>query len=102
MEKTIYFKRGHVDFDLEHFVQSTYLLHVSLLLAKASEVEAGENSERLLWRGGSLEKKPHLVNWVCTLKHRRWLRVRRLDILNKALLGEWSWHLMEKKRCLLE
>ena len=41
-----------------------------------------------LWGGGALERKPHLVNWdtVCMDKRKGGLGVRRLSILNGALL----------------
>ncbi|RVW46228.1 LINE-1 retrotransposable element ORF2 protein [Vitis vinifera] len=46
-----------------------------------------------LWGGGALEKKPHLVNWdtVCMDKRKGGLGVRRLSILNRALLCKWNW-----------
>ena len=46
-----------------------------------------------LWSGGSLEKKPHLVNWktVCTEKKKGGLGLRRFSILNKVLLCKWCW-----------
>ena len=41
---------------------------------------------------GSLEKKPHLVNWatVCTKKKKGGLGLRSLSNLNKVLLCKWS------------
>ena len=46
-----------------------------------------------------MEKIPHLVNWgiVCKGEHNGGLGVKRLDTLNKALLGKWSWHFMEER-----
>ncbi|RVW91675.1 LINE-1 reverse transcriptase-like [Vitis vinifera] len=46
-----------------------------------------------LWGGGALEKKPHLVKWdtVCLDKSKGGLGVRRLSILNRALLCKWNW-----------
>ncbi|RVW15364.1 LINE-1 reverse transcriptase-like [Vitis vinifera] len=46
-----------------------------------------------LWGGGALERKPHLVNWdtVCMDKRKGGLGVRRLSILNRALLCKWNW-----------
>ena len=42
---------------------------------------------------GALDRKPHLVIWdvVCIVRHREGSGVKRLDILNRALLGKWSW-----------
>ena len=44
-----------------------------------------------LWGGGALEKKPHLVKWevVSTEKRQGGLGLRKLNIMNKALLGKW-------------
>ena len=49
-----------------------------------------------------MEHKPHFVNWatVCIAKIGGGLGVRRLDILNRALLGEWNWRYAEERVAL--
>ena len=46
-----------------------------------------------LWRGGNFEGKIHLVNWevVCMDKNKGGLGLRKLALLNKALLSKWIW-----------
>ena len=46
-----------------------------------------------LWEGGSTVRKIHLVNWnsVSQGKDKGGLGIRRLDLLNRALLGKWAW-----------
>ena len=60
-------------------------------------VSVGTRLEKIqiefLWGGGSLEKKPHLVNWmiVCTEKKKGGLSLCGFSNLNKALLCKWCW-----------
>ncbi|RVW60935.1 Golgin candidate 5 [Vitis vinifera] len=44
-------------------------------------------------KGGNMERKAHLVKWeiVCGDKGRGGLGLRRLGLMNKALLGKWIW-----------
>ena len=46
-----------------------------------------------LWGGGNMERKIHLVKWeiVCGDKERGGLGLRKLGLLNRALLSKWIW-----------
>ncbi|RVW74012.1 putative ribonuclease H protein [Vitis vinifera] len=46
-----------------------------------------------LWGGGNMERKIHLVKWeiVCGDRERGGLGLRKLGLLNRALLGKWIW-----------
>ena len=54
-----------------------------------------------LWGGGVREKKAHLVNWdvVCFEKRQGGLGLRKLTILNKALLGKWILRFASDRDC---
>ena len=49
-----------------------------------------------------LERRPHLVNWevVCQDKNSGGLGIKKLSILNKALLCKWSWRFMQETNAL--
>ena len=59
-------------------------------------MQVRKNPKRLPLEGGSLANKIHLVNWrtVNLGKEKGGLGIRRLDLLNRALLGKWAWRFL--------
>ncbi|RVW82388.1 40S ribosomal protein S9-2 [Vitis vinifera] len=64
---------------------------------KRQYISKGGRITLIKW--GSLERKVHLINWevVCTSKEKGGLGMRRIDSLNKALLGKWVWRFAVEK-----
>ena len=79
------------------------LYQMSLFRMPQSVARRLEKLQRdFLWGGGNLERKVHLVNWevVCTEKEKGGLGLRKLVLLNKALLGKWIWRFACEKENL--
>ncbi|CAN1256031.1 Putative ribonuclease H protein At1g65750 [Linum perenne] len=79
---------------LKSVLSNLPIYFLSILKAPSSvisKLEAIQN--RFLWGGTDEIRKIHLVNWnmVKTPISRGGLGVLDLDLLNKALLGKWSW-----------
>ena len=69
-----------------------YLLSLFRML-KSVKSRLEKIQRDFLWGGGSTVRKIHLVNWnfVSQGKDKGGLGLRRLDLLNRALLGKWAW-----------
>ncbi|RVW54128.1 putative ribonuclease H protein [Vitis vinifera] len=64
---------------------------------KRQYISKGGRLTLIKW--GSLERKVHLIKWevVCTSKEKGGLGMRRIESLNKALLGKWVWRFAVEK-----
>ncbi|RVW15964.1 putative ribonuclease H protein [Vitis vinifera] len=75
-----------------------YLMSL-LRIPRAVSLRLEKIQRDFLWGGGALKKKPHLVKWdtVCLDKSKGGLGVRRLSILNRALLCKWNWRFANER-----
>ncbi|RVW71528.1 hypothetical protein CK203_048012 [Vitis vinifera] len=82
-------------------------LNISHLMPKVVVRRIEKVQRDFLWGGRNMERKVHLVKWevVCTDKDKGGLGLRKLALLNKALLGKWIWrkgqHDMLLDRCVV-
>ncbi|WJZ90958.1 hypothetical protein VitviT2T_010073 [Vitis vinifera] len=68
------------------------IYQMSIFRMPKSGAKRVEKTQRdFLWGGGNLEGKVHLVKWdvVCTEKNKGGLGLRKIAILNRALLSKW-------------
>ena len=99
MEKKFHLKIWEDHPDKEHSRQPASLSNVPYPNVVAKRLEKLQRC--FLWGGGALERKAHLVEWdvICPEKRQGSLGLRKLTLLNKALLGKWIRRFASDKDC---
>ncbi|RVW57289.1 putative ribonuclease H protein [Vitis vinifera] len=88
LEMAVYLQSGRITL-IKSTLASMPLYQLSLFHMPKIVTRRLEKLQRdFLWEGGNMERKTHLVNWemVCADKENGGLGLRKLVLLNKALL----------------
>ncbi|RVW82306.1 putative ribonuclease H protein [Vitis vinifera] len=98
-KKTIYIQRWRITL-IKSTLASIPIYQLSFFRMPKIVARRLEKLQRdFLWGGGSLETKVHLIKWevVCAKKEKGGLGIRKIVLLNKALLEKWIWGLAFEK-----
>ena len=93
MEETIHFERGKTCANQKHLSNMPIYMMSLFRMPKSVKSRLEKIQRGFLWGGDSIVRKIHLVSWnfVSQGKEKGGLGIRRLDLLNRALLGKWAW-----------
>ena len=103
MWKRIYISKGGKMILIRSTLASLPIYFMSLFpIPRSVRMRFEWIQRKFLWGGSMLERRPHLVNWevVCQDKKSGGLGIKKLSILNKALLCKWSWCFMQETNAL--